>query len=81
MALQRIAVWDEVDEFLLSKPSEEEIIAFQAPEVLQKRAAELLERNREGELTPEEHAELNEITAVEKFVIRLKAKALAKRSA
>jgi hypothetical protein len=81
MAIHRIVVWDAVDEFLLSKPSEDEIIAFQAPETLQNRAAELLERNREGDLTVEEQAELDEITAVEKFVMRLKAKALAKRSA
>jgi hypothetical protein len=34
--------------------------------------------NREGTLTIEERAELDEITIVEKFVMRLKAKALLK---
>jgi hypothetical protein len=43
MAIYRIAVWDDIDEFLLSKPTPEEIIAFQAPVWLQQRAGELLD--------------------------------------
>lgn len=78
MAIYRVSAWDEVDEFIMSNPSPEQIVAFRMSTPLQERAAELLERNREGELTLEELAELDEFTAIEKFMRRLKAKALAK---
>jgi hypothetical protein len=80
MAICRVSAWDEVDEFIMSNPSPEQIISFQMSAALQERAVELLKQNREGELTLEELTELDEFTAIEKFMRRLKAKALAKHS-
>lgn len=78
MLMQRISVWDEVDEFLLSKPSPEEVLEFQLSEQAQDRAAYLTETNRESHLATDEQLDMDEYLAVEKFVRRLKAKALAK---
>jgi hypothetical protein len=78
MAVMRLSVWDEVDEFLFSKPSPEEVIAFAPSAALTERAEQLLGLQQEGNLTVEERAELEEIIAVENFVLRLKAKAVLK---
>jgi hypothetical protein len=78
MAIQRISVWDEVDEFLISTPTPEQILAFRPSEKTRNRLQMLLEANQEGRLTPSEHAELDEHMALENFMRRLKVKALAK---
>ena len=78
MAIQRLSVWDEVDEFLTSTPTPEQILAFRPSEEKQKRLQSLLKANREGRLTASEHAELDEHIALENFMRRLKVKALAK---
>jgi hypothetical protein len=64
--------------FLGSAPTLEEIIAFQLPESLEARALELLERNRTGELTAEERAELDEFTRMGHFMNRVKLQARLK---
>ncbi len=81
MAIERLSVWDEIDEFLISTPTPEQILAFRPSEFTQKRFQDLLEMNRDGQLAPNEHAELNEHIALENFMRRLKVKALAKISA
>jgi hypothetical protein len=45
------------------------------------RARILLELHREGELQPHDQIELDEITEIERFMIRLKAQALSKITA
>jgi len=80
MAVQRLSVWDEVDEFLVSTPTPEQILEFRPSEITQKRLRVLLDANQEGNLTPVEHAELDEHMALENFMRRLKVKALAKIS-
>ena len=50
MAIQRIAVWDEVDEFLISTPTPEQILAFRPSGKTQQRLQILLEANKEGHL-------------------------------
>jgi len=81
MAIERLAVWDEVDEFLTSTPTPEQILAFRPSDKTQQRLQTLLEANREGRLTLSEHAELDEHMALENFMRRLKVKALAKITA
>jgi hypothetical protein len=80
MAIYRLAVWNEVDEFLMSQPTPQQIIDFHASPEIAERIALLLENNREGTLTAEERIELDEVLSVEKFIRRLKAKALRRVS-
>lgn len=81
MAIQRLSIWDEVDEFLTSTPTPEQILAFRPSEETQKRLQSLLDANRANQLTPGERAELDEHMALENFMRRLKVKALAKVTA
>lgn len=66
---------DEVTDFLAAGVSSEEILTFRPSDALQQRASELLERNRQGELTPSERAELDDFMRIEHFISRLKVKA------
>ncbi|MEO1289606.1 MAG: hypothetical protein AAFV93_17715 [Chloroflexota bacterium] len=70
-----INIQDEVMEFLLSSPTPQEIIAFRASDVAQKRLRYLLDANRNDTLTPEEEAELDIASNVNHFMMTLKAKA------
>jgi hypothetical protein len=69
---------DVVADFLASAPTPEEIIAFRLPEPLQERAHMLLDKNREGSITPDERAELDEFLQIEHFMTVVKAKARLK---
>lgn len=80
MGVARVSVWDEVDEFLTSTPTPEQILAFRPSEVAQARLQYLLEANREGHLTADEQAELDQHLALDMFMSRLKVKALSKLS-
>jgi hypothetical protein len=71
-------VWNEVDEFLTSTPTPEQILAFRPSQAGQERLRSLLDANQNRPLTADEEAELNELLAVENFMRRLKARALAK---
>ncbi|MBI5671585.1 MAG: hypothetical protein HZC41_26635 [Chloroflexi bacterium] len=73
MAIAQSPVYDEVYRFLVQSPTPEEIIAFRASTATQERVRHLLEINREGHLTPEEQAELDEFESVNHFVSMLKA--------
>lgn len=61
--------------FLARGPQPQEIIQFRPSEQSLQRVRELLERNREGMLTGKEEAELDEISALNRLFIRLKAEA------
>lgn len=69
------SIQEEVLTFLLSSPTPEQIVAFQASEAAQERLRYLLEANRQGTLTDAERAELDEASQMNHFVMRLKAKA------
>jgi uncharacterized protein YciU (UPF0263 family) len=69
--------YDDFLEFLIDKVTPEDILSYQAPDELQARAIELLERSSEGELTSEEQAELDEMARVDRLVGVIKARALA----
>ncbi len=78
MAVKISGVWDEVDDFLTSTPTPEQILAFRPSDAAQERLRCLLDANGSRPLSPDEEAELNEALAVESFMRRLKVKALAK---
>jgi hypothetical protein len=66
---------DEITDFLASSPTSQEIIAFKPPEALERRALDLLQRNREDRLTAGERAEMEEFMRMDHFMTLLKAKA------
>ncbi|MBX3082980.1 MAG: hypothetical protein KF716_15210 [Anaerolineae bacterium] len=69
---------DEIAEFLLTAPTLEQVIAFKASAGVQERLDDLLERNKTGQLTADEHEELDETLQLDLFVQFLKAKAKVK---
>ena len=81
MSVTRSMPYEEVYDFLLSAPSPEAVIAFHPSEETQARARYLLEANRNGTLSADEQAELDEFSNVEHFVRMLKIRAQKKVSA
>ncbi|NJL54063.1 hypothetical protein HC928_02105 [bacterium] len=69
------SIQEEVLTFLLSSPTPERIFDFHASEAAQARLRYLLDANREGMLSPQERAELDEASQINHFVMLLKAKA------
>ncbi len=67
---------DEITDFLASSPAPQEIIDYRPSETLERRALDLLQRNRENRLTLEERAEMEEFMRMDHFMTLLKAKAL-----
>jgi hypothetical protein len=69
------AVYQEVLDFLIQRPTPEEIIAFKVSTQAQKRLSELLEKNRSATLSSMELAELDVYEQLEHMMILLKARA------
>lgn len=61
-------------EFLVSLPSDDELLAYHLPDDLQERLSDLLKRNREAQLTPEEHEELDDFIHADNMISLLKTK-------
>lgn len=72
---QVIDASDEVFEFLVSSPTPQQIIDFRASQAGQERMRFLLDKNRSGKLTAEEQIELEQMSQINHFMIRLKAHA------
>lgn len=68
-------VYRYVLEFLTSNPSPQAVIDFKPTPAVQERISELLEKNREGQLTPAEAAELDEYVRIDTAISLLKARA------
>jgi hypothetical protein len=69
------SIQQEVLAFLLSTPTPQNIIDFRASSSAQERLQVLLEANRQGTLTDDERAELDEASQMNHFVMLLKARA------
>jgi predicted transcriptional regulator len=69
------AVYQEVLDFLIKRPTPEEIIAFKVSSQAQYRLEELLEKNRSATLNHIESAELDIYEQLEHMMILLKARA------
>lgn len=69
------SIQEEVLTFLMSAPTLQQIVDFHASEIAQERLRYLLDANRQGTLTPEERAELDEASQMNHFFMLLKAKA------
>lgn len=72
------ALFDEVLEFLASTPTPQQILEFHPSEKLDRHISYLLELNREGKLSADESAELDEFARLEHFMRMLKIKARQK---
>ncbi len=77
-AIPRASLLDEVYEFLLSRPTPEEILAYRPSQSLQARASTLLDHKKQGIITPEEDDELEAFGRANNFFSILKAKARLK---
>jgi len=69
--------YDEFLDYLISKASAEDILAFKPSEAAQERADYLTEQNKSDSLSPEEKVELEQLMEFDSLVSILKAKALA----
>jgi hypothetical protein len=65
---------EEVAEFLARGPSGEEIAAYRISEQARERVRALLEKNEDGTLTPEETAELDEVTVLDQLFTLIRAR-------
>ncbi len=72
---QSETLFDEITDFLVAQPSPEQIIAYQASTSLQGRLNDLLDKNANAELTPDERSELDQFLQFNHLLILLKAKA------
>ncbi|MAU11902.1 MAG: hypothetical protein CL607_18900 [Anaerolineaceae bacterium] len=70
-----LVAFDELITFLAASPSAEAIMAYRPSQDLQDRLSELLEKNRQGQLSTEENAELDEFLRMNRFMSRLQARA------
>ena len=61
--------------FLARGPQSNEIIAFQPSAASVQRVRDLLQRNKEGSLSPEEEAEMDDIAELDHLVTQIKAQA------
>jgi hypothetical protein len=68
-------VYDELLDYLVEKAAPEEILAFRASEKAEARAADLLDRNNAGTLTPEEAIELQQLLYFDSRISVLKTQA------
>jgi hypothetical protein len=74
--LPSIPAHDHFLDYLISKATPQEILAYEIPEAERERTLELLDKQEEGTLTPAEEAELEQIAQMELLLMSLHAKAL-----
>lgn len=67
-------IFGEVTDFLAGNPTPQDILAYQLPKYWRERAHELLEKNGEGLLTPEEQKEMMDFSRIDHMLTLLKAK-------
>jgi len=69
----RRTLTEEVADFLASGPSSDEIANYRISAEAQERVSALMERNEAGTLTPDETAELDEITVLDQLFTLVRA--------
>jgi hypothetical protein len=71
-------LFDQIADFLISRPTAAQIIAFKASDQLDQRLHELLDKKSGAGLTPDERAELDRFLQINHLLTVLKAKARLK---
>ena len=81
MANKPPAKWlvDDVAEFLASRPSREELLAYRPTSQAQERFNALLDRSKKGSLSEEEEWELNQFEHIEMLMQAIKARLRVRR--
>jgi hypothetical protein len=74
--IEQGAVYDTLVDLLIQGGNREEILKFRLGTTAQSRLDELLDRNRDGTITPEESSELETFAQFEHVVRLLKARVL-----
>jgi hypothetical protein len=72
------SIYTELADFLVSRPTLEEIAAYQVPPGVQQHLDDLPQKNREGVLSADERLELEKILAVSHMMTLTKTKAQLK---
>lgn len=72
------SIYSDVADLLVSQPSLEDLANFRFAEPIQRYIENLLEKNREGELSADEKLELEHILAINHVISLTKAKAKLK---
>ena len=72
------SIFSELADFLVSEPTLEAVAAYRVPPNVQQHIDELLEKNNEAGLSPDERLELEKILAVADVMDLAKAKAKLK---
>jgi hypothetical protein len=67
-------VFGVITDFLATNPTPEEIIMYRLPSALEAHAHDLLERNGEGQLSPDEIEEMHDFMRADEMMSLLKAK-------
>lgn len=71
-------IYQYILDFIASKPTPEEIIAFRPTPEMEERLKSLLERNKVGKITAAESKELDEYERIQHLMIMLKAGVFSK---
>lgn len=71
--------YDELIDYLAERASADEILAFELSEAAQERAADLLDRNNAGTITPLEQLELEQMLHFNQHIALLKIRAAAQQ--
>ncbi|MEZ4866961.1 MAG: hypothetical protein R3C14_36905 [Caldilineaceae bacterium] len=69
-------IYQYILEFMVSRPSQEELLRFAPTPAMQARVSFLLEKNRSGELAVAESKELDEYMRINHLITMLKARGL-----
>jgi hypothetical protein len=75
-----LGAFEEIADFLASGPSPDELLQFHPSLQTQARAQELIERLKDGCLSEEEHAELDQFEQVERLMRFIKARIRAAKA-
>jgi hypothetical protein len=67
--------YDEIIEFIAAGTTPEAVIAFRPSETVRQRVAILVERSKDGIISPEEQSELEDYLQLEHIMIMAKARA------
>lgn len=78
MAIANLPAYEEFVEFITSAPSLEQVSKLHLSEATEARINALLNRNREGTITPAESAELDEYLRLEHIMRKAKIRAIEK---
>jgi hypothetical protein len=72
MSFVTVPIYEEIYQFLVSAPTPQTILDFHASEHVQLRVRDLLDKNRDGQLTPDERAELDQFEQVNHLISMMK---------